>query len=430
MASSRTEIRVGQVTTPAGITLFSTVGGRVPAGKRWNLNLLVNNSTGGALTFSSSIVHRYADYGKQAEKTATVTTPIVGAVHPGGRWVVFAAGTSMYYARITPPGVVGPILRSSSSWTITDMKFNSTGDWLAVSFGSNPYLAIFAFSEVFGLGPYIGCGNANGAATGVAWHPGGAYIALSYSGSAVISAWPWSSTTGFGTKLTDSSNGFTATSNTALAFRPQGDIIVAGCTATPYIAAWPFTGTFGTKSNPTWTPSAAIRYLAWAPGGGALAMLTAATGSIQVTPWTTTWGSQVFDVGANVTTPKMLAAVDDYAFIGLGANVSGGEWSGVGGGFSPRSFTEGSLTNAAVAPLGVALDGGVAVWGGTSIIVLGSLIQPHTTSGGIGYICDAMSIAANSTAKLSGHILNEGERLIVAGSGALNVMASAVEITL
>lgn len=447
MASSRTEIRVGQVATIAGITKFHAVGQRVPTGKRWNLNLVVNNSTGGALTFSSGIVHRYPDYGDGAE-VATAAGGQFGDIHPNERWLVTTeGGASLVLYRATPPSILTAAVQTINTGlgAIAAVKFSPDGNWIAVCGSASPYIKVYAFSDVYGAGLAVSDPGSlpNGPVASVAWHPAGTFLACSYTGSTVLSAWPW--VPGFGTKISDSSAGPASGNATYrhLKFRPQGDAILSGFSQTPYLAAWPFTGTFGTKySNASNTPTGAITGLCWAPGGGAFAYADANEVYLYIQPWSAGFsGARIVgpSAGGNVTSAAIYTP-DDYAFYVLGTFGGttkfyvGTEWNPLG--LVGRAFTGVGTaiptTNAGDITMGMVQQGGIVYYreNGTSNIIAKSLISAPATSGGIGLLTSAMSIAANSTVKISGHVMNEGERLIVAGSGVLNVMASAVEVIL
>jgi hypothetical protein len=447
MASSRTEIRVGQVATVAGITKFHVVGGRVPAGKRWNLNLIVNNSTGGALTFSSAIVHRYPDYIDGAEvSTGVGSGTFFGDVHPNERWMAVSdGGGNIILHRITPPSIMSPPVQTVATGltAITNVKFSPDGNWLAVCGSASPYLKVYSFSEIYGAGLAVSnpATLPNAGAASLAWHPAGTFIACSYTGSNVLSAWPWSP--GFGTKISDSSAGpgsATAAYRT-LKFRPQGDAILSGFnTGTPWIAAWPFTGTFGTKySDPSTPPTGNVQSLCWAPGGDAFAWIDIASNGFYLQPWSAGFSGTRLNAVATGggSTGSAIYAVDAYAFVAVGTYgtkyLIGFEWNPLG--IVGRIFSGGVTTVVAASgnlEMGTAQQGGVLFFKETaaSNIIAKSLIASPATSGGVGMLANAMSVAANSTVKISGHVMNEGERLIVAGSGVLNVMASAVEVTL
>jgi hypothetical protein len=90
------------------------------------------------------------------------------------------------------------------------------------------------------------------------------FIAVAHANSPFITAYPWSSTTGFGTTFANPATLPTGTGN-VVAFSPVGDAIAVGHATTPFITAYPWSGSgFGTKfANPATLPTGAGRNVAF-----------------------------------------------------------------------------------------------------------------------------------------------------------------------
>ena len=92
-------------------------------------------------------------------------------------------------------------------------------------------------------------------------------IAIAHASSPFVSAYPWSSSTGFGTKYADPS---TAIPNTgwAVAFHPSGDAIAIAHDSSPFVSAYPWSNStgFGTKyADPSTLPTGNGNGVAFSP---------------------------------------------------------------------------------------------------------------------------------------------------------------------
>ena len=446
MASNRNEIRVGAVTAAASP---AAVGARVPTGKRWNLNIIATNPTAGALTLTCAVLNKRHDYDQGRAITFTSTTQtgaaLFGDIHPNGRWMAYSSGasTSFSVTQITAPGVIGSKEQvvAPGLGTLLTVKFSPDGNWIAVGGTTTPFLKVYSFSELYGVGLAVAnpatLPNA-GPVNGIAWHPAGTFIVISYGAAAqpVLSGWPWGP--GFGAKLADSSTN--GASNNAqdrtLHFRPQGDAVMCGNTNSPFISAFPFTNVFGARyANPSSLPGGRVVGLQWSPGGDALCYTNQSTAAVIAQLWSAGFSGTAFTLAsmAAVANSGDVYAVDQYGFLAHEASSAvGGWWNPLGVAGATFQISAANGVTLAGCGFGTLLEGGVLVYGGnvSATIIFQSVVAAPAISGGIANICSALSIAAGATKQLPGYVMNEGERLIVSGSGALDVYVSAVEVTL
>jgi hypothetical protein len=98
-------------------------------------------------------------------------------------------------------------------------------------------------------------GNSTG---GVVFNPSSNVIVATNDNSPYVTAYPWSASTGFGTKYTDPSVGNRPTGAPQdIAFNFDGTAIAVGHNTTPFVTAisWSNSTGFGTKfTNPTTLP--------------------------------------------------------------------------------------------------------------------------------------------------------------------------------
>jgi hypothetical protein len=100
------------------------------------------------------------------------------------------------------------------------------------------------------------------------------YLAVGQGDSSLISAYPWSSSSGFGTKFTSPTSAPGADRSTAVSFSPQGDAIALSFNAAPTISAYQWSSSgFGTKfANPAPAASASDGGIAFSPSGNVIAI--------------------------------------------------------------------------------------------------------------------------------------------------------------
>lgn len=192
-----------------------------------------------------------------------------------------ASGFGSYF---TPPGAPGN--------TCYGAAFNPAGNVLAVTNVSNPYIYAYPWSPSTGLGTKFGDPSTTPSGWGydVAFHPAGNVIALSHDISPFISAYRWSST-GFGTKFSNPATLPTGT-GVGINFNPAGDTVALAHVNSPFVTAyrWSSTG-FGTKfANPGTLPTGMGGGVAFNPAGDVLAVAHATSPAISVYPWSSSTG--------------------------------------------------------------------------------------------------------------------------------------------
>lgn len=423
--------------TVAGSGRFA-IGDRVPTGKRWNLNLIITNPSASTRTITADIVQRYCSYssGQGVAVTGLSASGSCVSVHPTGKFLAFVSTGDSYLRiyRITAPGII--VLAQAVSGGIGNLnacQFSPDGNWIAIGGPSTPYLKVFSFSQVYGAGLAVSNPATLPAGTvqAIAWHPTGSAIIVGLmSSSPYVEGWPWSP--GFGTKYTAISpapaGGVIYPG--ALDIRPQGDVVAVGYNGSPYISAYAFNPSTGwgskyTDPSPLASYPAAVR---WVPNGSWC--FTNVSSGTYGAPWSSGWGASFVYFSSTDASAPTLVCPDDYVLIAAGsANITGCEWNplGIAGRTFSSSIGTGATGKGEMIP---GSGGGILAYPGATTINMKTIIDTAALSGGIGSILAGTTIAANSVLKVSGHVMNEGERLVVSASGQLEIAASAVEVTL
>ena len=114
------------------------------------------------------------------------------------------------------------------------------------------------------------------------------FIAVSFGQSPYIHIYPWSSATGFGTKISDPSTLPTG-SGSKVAFTKNGNAVAIAHTDSPYVTAYPFSATgFGTKyANPSTLPPQRGYDVAFSPNQNYIAVAHQNSPYVTAYPWST-----------------------------------------------------------------------------------------------------------------------------------------------
>ena len=143
-------------------------------------------------------------------------------------------------------------------------------------------------------------------------------IAIAATGG--LSAYAWSTVSGFGAKYADPATLPTGGSS-GVAFSPAGDTIAVSHTSTPYVSVYPWSiSGFGVKyANPATLPTGSGNGVNFAPDGNAIAVAHSTTPFISVYSW-----SSITGFGSKYANPATLPASvgRNVAFSPLGTSIA------------------------------------------------------------------------------------------------------------
>jgi hypothetical protein len=290
------------------------------------------NSTGTAIVMganSTPFIQGYpfssTGYGTKFSNPATLPAALAQGIG------MTAAGDAVLVNHTTTPFVSGYPFNASTGYGTKfsnpaslptqgsghNVAFNSAGTSVAIPSGSGtPVKDIQAYpwnsSTGFGT-KYTDPTTGLGTGLQAAFNPAGTALAMT-GGSAgpFIIVWAWNSSTGFGTKF---SNPATATGNNCegVAFSPAGDAI-STVSQTPFINTYQWSGSgFGTKySAPASPPTSSYNSVSWNTAGNVIAMTLGTTSPyVAAWPWTYAGG-----YGTRYSNPASLPPDGQYlAFI-------------------------------------------------------------------------------------------------------------------
>ena len=167
--------------------------------------------------------------------------------------VTALAGLSSATVSFTAPTNVGGSAITGYTGRSNPGGIAATGTTSPLTFSGLSSGTSYTF-DVFALNSY-GPSPSSGASSSVT--PVAGYdIAVAHNATPFVTAYPWSSSTGFGTKYT---NPATLPTNTSpgVAFSPAGDAIAVAHYTSPYVSAYPWSSSgFGTKyADPATLPT-------------------------------------------------------------------------------------------------------------------------------------------------------------------------------
>jgi hypothetical protein len=151
------------------------------------------------------------------------------------------------------------------------------------------------------------------AGRGVTWNPAGNIVAISHNTTPNVSVYPFSVSTGWGTKYSNPATPVTAGSDSGC-WHPNGNVLILSSGLTPYLHAYPWSNStgFGTKyANPGTLPSDAYE-LAMAPSGNVVFVAQGGSSALAApyarayrfdaanSAWGAVYSNPVTSVGMNV----------------------------------------------------------------------------------------------------------------------------------
>lgn len=232
---------------------------------------------------------------------------------------------------------------------------------VAVAHATSPYITAYPWSDTTGFGTKFSdpatlpANNTNG----VAFSPDGTAVVT----AGVIAAYAWSAT-GFGAKFSDPAT-FPAGTTNAVTFNPTSDVVAFAHANSPRVTAYPWSGSgFGTKySDPASGLPDTGRGIAFSPAGDALAIAHDTSPRISVYAWSGGFGTKFTNPG---TLPGSDGTGVAFSPAGDAIAVSSGgtpyidvyAWSGSGFGtkFSdPASGLTNTANSVAFSPAGGAI---------------------------------------------------------------------------
>jgi hypothetical protein len=158
-----------------------------------------------------------------------------------------------YTFRVTALNSYGPSPASAASNSVTPV----VPQYIAVAHDTSPFVTAYPWSSITGFGAKFAnpATLPTGTGNGVAFTPAGNAIAVAHSSSPFVTAYPWSGS-GFGTKFTNPATLPTGTGRSA-AFNSASDAIAVAHGTSPFVSAYPWSGSgFGTKyTNPATLPT-------------------------------------------------------------------------------------------------------------------------------------------------------------------------------
>jgi len=208
--------------------------------------------------------------------------------------LVFGSGTT---GTITvPPGNTLECIKVTETKWLAYYRYQTgiaAKEAVAVAQATSPGVNVYPWSSSTGFGTRYA--NAASLPTGTiytaAFHPSGQALILPSTNSPNVIAYSWSSA-GFGSRYTDPA--VLPTSGYSALFSPAGDSVALSSSVSPYIAAYAWTNAlgFGTKyANPATLPANLPWDLSFHPAGTAIAgAISSATPSIIAYPWSSATG--------------------------------------------------------------------------------------------------------------------------------------------
>jgi hypothetical protein len=222
------------------------------------------------------------------------------------KWSALGFGTRF----ADPSTLLSPAGTAGAAFSFT----NSVDAFLAVNFNGSQYLQAWAWNTSTGFGTkYSNSGILSAANASYACNLNGdsSIVGAQIFDSPYIYLYPWSSSSGFGTKYSNPATlppGF-STLQLGLSFNKVTGDLAFGSRATPYIAAYATSSSgFGTKySNPATPVASGTNGLRFSPDGSALGIINTAAPVVKVYQWGGGFGTRYADPAS---VPAYASAMD------------------------------------------------------------------------------------------------------------------------
>lgn len=284
---------VSIVSTYNGVIMLGTAGG--PVAYQWNSDIGFGT--------------KYADPGSTVGDGEIAFTTAADAVAQGAISSPYViaypwSNSTGFGTKYANPGT-NPASR------VLDLDFSPTDDALACGISLAPYSAAYKWSSATGFGTkYANPGTqVQSTGSGVAFSPDGAAVAFASGGTPYIQAYSWTYASGFGTKYANPATLPTGPGS-GIAFSPSGDAVIitnSGSSGSPFAVAYPWDSStgFGTKYAALSSPTISGGRVAFSPAGDAFAIAgSASTGNPKVAAYA--WNSAT-GFGAKYANPATMS---------------------------------------------------------------------------------------------------------------------------
>ena len=185
--------------------------------------------------------------------------------------------------------------------TLFDSNVNSvhvawhpSGDYIAVTDEENDFIRVYAWTSGGGINTtavFSTATGVTGSTTGLSWNSDGTALAL-LAGSETndLRVFPFSTSTGFGTAITQNTS--MGTTN-VVKFANNSGYVAVGGTTTPYAKIYSFDGaSLSVLSNPGTLPGTDVLDIAWSYDDGAIVLALDATPDAALYAFDGAWGDR------------------------------------------------------------------------------------------------------------------------------------------
>lgn len=250
---------------------------------------------------------------------------------------------------------VGAVTKWSAPATVSgnarQSDFSANGSYAATSDASTtPFIFAYPWSGTTGFGTKYSdpATLPPGACSAVKFSPDSAYLLCGgFSSSPRVHAYPISGS-GFGSKLSDPGTVPTgALGNCGLAFAPSGSDVLTAHGTTPFTSAYPWSAGFGSKySNPGSLPAAATAGCRFTSSGADVGLSHGTTPFVTTYPFSAGFGTKYSDPASGPASTGQDCAfkstTDFFVAHSSSPRISGWPWT-PGSGFGTKYSNPGTL---------------------------------------------------------------------------------------